>query len=509
MKNQLKIGSFLSYLQMGLGIVIGIVYTPFMIRLLGQSEYGLYNTASSTISMLSVLSLGFNSSYIRYYSRYKQKNDVEKIYKLNGLFLIIFLVIGFIALTCGLYLSNHLDIVFASGLTEKEYETARILMILLTINLAVSFPMSVFSNIISAHERFLYLRIVGMLKTVFGPLVTLPLLLMGYRSVAMVAVTVLIALISDILYFVYVIFVLKNKFIFHGFEKGIFKNLFVYTMFIAVNMVIDQINWNIGKILLGRFNGTTAVAVFSVGYSLSNYYMSFSTAISSVFTPRIHHIINSTKENILKQKEMLTDLFIKVGRIQFLILGLIASGLVFFGREFILVYWAGPGYEDAYYVALLLIFPLTIPLIQNLGIEIQRAENKHRFRSIVYAGMAIMNLILSWYLCQFYGAIGGAVGTALSYIVANGLIMNIYYHRECNINIILFWKNILQIFKGLIIPICLGIAINIFIDYSGFLKFVGVIVIYSATYFISMWLFSMNEFEKSLVKQSIRKVRKK
>ena len=443
MKNQLKIGSFLSYLQMGLGIVIGIVYTPFMIRLLGQSEYGLYNTASSTISMLTVLSLGFNSSYIRYYSRYKQKNDVEKIYKLNGLFLIIFLVIGFIALTCGLYLSNHLDIVFANGLTEKEYETARILMILLTINLAVSFPMSVFSNIISAHERFLYLRIVGMLKTVFSPLVTLPLLLMGYRSVAMVAVTVLIALISDILYFVYVIFILKNKFIFHGFEKGIFKNLFVYTTFIAVNMVIDQINWNIGKILLGRFNGTTSVAVFSVGYSLSNYYMSFSTAISSVFTPRIHHIINSTRENILKQKELLTDLFIKVGRIQFLILGLIASGLVFFGREFILVYWAGPGYEDAYYVALLLIFPLTIPLIQNLGIEIQRAENKHRFRSIVYAGMAIMNLLLSWYLCQFYGAIGGAVGTALSYIVANGLIMNIYYHRECNINIILFCKYIL------------------------------------------------------------------
>ena len=509
MKNQLKIGSFLSYLQMGLGIVIGIVYTPFMIRLLGQSEYGLYNTASSTISMLSVLSLGFNSGYIRYYSRYKQNNDTEKIYKLNGLFLIIFLVIGFIALACGLYLSNHLDIVFAAGLTEKEYATAKILMILLTINLAISFPMSVFSNIISAHERFLYLRIVGMLKTVVSPFITLPLLLMGYRSIAMVSVTVFISLCSDILYLVYVIFILKNKFIFHGFEKGIFKNLFVYTAFIAINMIIDQVNWNIGKILLGRFKGTTAVAVFSVGYSLSNYYMSFSTAISSVFTPRIHHIINSTKQNILIQKEMLTDLFIKVGRIQFIILGLIASGLVFFGREFILEYWAGEGYEESYYVALLLIFPLTIPLIQNLGIEIQRAENKHQFRSIVYAGMAIMNLILSWYLCQYYGAIGGAVGTALSYVVANGVIMNIYYHRECNINIILFWKNILHILKGMIIPICFGILADLYIDYSGFLKFVCIVIIYSIIYLLSMWFLGMNEFEQSLVLQFVRKVTKK
>ena len=62
---ELKIGSILSYLQIALGIVIGIAYTPFMLRTLGQSEYGLYNTVSSTIAILSLLSLGFNASYIR------------------------------------------------------------------------------------------------------------------------------------------------------------------------------------------------------------------------------------------------------------------------------------------------------------------------------------------------------------------------------------------------------------------------------------------------------------
>lgn len=508
MKNQLKMGSLLSYLQMGLGIVIGIVYTPFMIRLLGQSEYGLYNTASSTISMLSVLSLGFNSAYIRYYSRYKYENNKEKIYRLNGLFLIIFLLIGLVAFICGIYLSNHLDIVFANGLTKEEYEIAKVLMILLTINLAVSFPMSVFSDIISAHERFIYLRIVGMLKTVFSPFITLPLLLMGYRSIAVVGVTVFIALVSDALYFIYVIFVLKNRFVFHGFEKGIFKSLFFYTAFIALNMVIDQLNWNIGKILLGRFQGTAAVAVFSVGYSLSNYYMSFSTAISSVFTPRIHQIINTTKQNIFKQRTLLTELFVKVGRIQFLILGLILSGLVFFGQEFITVYWAGAGYEESYYVALLLIFPLTIPLIQNLGIEIQRAENKHQFRSIIYAGMAIMNLVLSWFLCQYYGAVGGAIGTAVSYVIANGLIMNIYYHKQCNIDIIFFWKNILQILKGGVLPICFGVLVNIFYSYQGTIKFLLSIVSYCVIYILSMWFLGMNEYEKILIKKFLRKVRK-
>jgi O-antigen/teichoic acid export membrane protein len=68
--NQLKWGVVLSYAQMVLGVVISIVYTPVMIRLLGKSEYGLYSTVSSTISMLSILSLGFSASYVRFFFRF-------------------------------------------------------------------------------------------------------------------------------------------------------------------------------------------------------------------------------------------------------------------------------------------------------------------------------------------------------------------------------------------------------------------------------------------------------
>ena len=197
--NQLKAGTILSYAQMLLGIIVGLVYTPIMIKLLGQSEYGLYVTVSSTITMLTVLSLGFNSSYIRYYSRYKKDNDYESIYKLNGLFLLIFLIIGAIALLCGLFLSFNLELVFDTGLTFEEYKIARVLMLLLTANLAVSFPMSVFQCIISAHERFIFLKLLGAVKTVLSPIVTLPILLLGYKSIAVVAVSVSLTLITDIM----------------------------------------------------------------------------------------------------------------------------------------------------------------------------------------------------------------------------------------------------------------------------------------------------------------------
>ena len=92
--NQLKAGIILSYTSMGVGYAISIIYTPIMLRLLGQSEYGLYNFVSSIVAYLGLLNFGFGSAYVRYYSRYKVANDRQNIAKLNGMFLIIFSVIG-------------------------------------------------------------------------------------------------------------------------------------------------------------------------------------------------------------------------------------------------------------------------------------------------------------------------------------------------------------------------------------------------------------------------------
>lgn len=502
--DQLKLGSLLSYLQMALGVLVGLLYTPVMIRILGQGEYGLYNTVSSTISMLSVLSLGFNSSYIRYFAEYKKNDDNESIYRLNGMFLCIFTIIGLVGLLCGLYLANHLEFVFSSGLTPAEYEIARKLMLVLTINLAISFPMSVFQNIISANERFVILKLLGILKTVGGPLVTLPLLLMGYRSIAMVLVTLIITCVTDVMYFVYVVFVLKNRFVFRGFERHLFVDLFTYTSFIAINIIIDQINLNVDKVLLGRYKGTVATAVYSVGYSLYHYYSMFSTAISGVFTPRVHRIVKQFEDQSVR-KRALTDLFVKVGRIQFLILGLILTGIIFFGRQFIML-WAGPEYAESYYVLLLLCIPATVPLIQNTGIEIQRALNRHQFRSIIYLFMATINLVLSIHLCQIYGAVGSAAGTAFSFAVANGLIMNIYYHQKCDIDIILFWKNIGSVAKGLLIPVVFAFGICHIVDTQKPMGLVFAIILYSIIYSSSMWCWGMNTSEKNLIRRPLNKI---
>ena len=502
--SEIKWGSILSYMQMALSIAIGVAYTPLMIRLLGQSEYGLYSTVTSTISMLSILSLGFNASYVRFFSRYKKNNDNNSIYGLNSLFLWIFIIIGVIAFICGLFLTTHVELIFKDGLSPQEYEIARILLLLLTVNLTISFPASVFSTIISANEKFILLKSMGMIRTVLSPLVNLPLLLMGFRSVALVTVSLVFSLLTDAIYIYYVLVKLRCRFKLKNVEKEVFGSLFTYTLFIAINAVVDQINNNVDRVLLGRFSGTITVAIYADGANLYTYYMQFSLAISGVFTPRIHSMYNSDYVET-KRDEEISRLFIRVGRLQYLVLMLLASGLVFFGKEFIW-FWVGDGYDRSYYVAMLLILPATVPLIQNLGIEIQRAANKHQFRSIIYLGMALCNLAITIYLCPKYGAVGAAVGTAVALILANGIIMNVYYYIKLGINIPLFWKNIFRITLGMAPVFLLGIFIMLMVSLNSLWKLLVWIIIYVFFYVISVWLLCLNEFEKDLVRLPIKKV---
>ena len=144
MKNQRKMGVILAYLSQGIHIIAGLIYTPIMLRLLGQSEYGLYQLVSSVVSYLGILNFGFSASYIRFYSRSKAASDDEGIAKLNGMFMTIFLCISLICLCCDSVMVANITMIFGDGLSITEYKTARMLMLLMVFNMALSFPNSVF-----------------------------------------------------------------------------------------------------------------------------------------------------------------------------------------------------------------------------------------------------------------------------------------------------------------------------------------------------------------------------
>lgn len=471
-----------------------------MLRLLGQSEYGLYQLVYSVVSYLSLLSFGFTASYMRFFAKAKMKKDKNEVNRLNGMFLIIFLVIALLCIICGAIMIGNIHIIFSNGLLENEYGTAKILMVLMVLNLAITFPNSVFDSITSAYERFFFQKLLLVLQNILNPFLALPLLIMGYGSIGIVCITTILTVAK---LFANIWFVLKKlnvSFCFHGLQFSLLKEMWIFTFFIFLNQIIDQINWSVDKFLLGRFAGTTAVAVYGLGSQINTMYLQFSTSISSVFVPKVHNIVTTSDDST-----ELTELFTRIGRIQFVILSLIYTGFIFLGKPF-MKFWGGEGYSESYYVTLWLIIPATIPLIQNLGLEIQRAKNKHKARSAVYFFIAIANILISIPLIKRLGPTGAAIGTAVSLLIGNGLFMNWYYHNKIGLDMIYYWKNIICLFPALIIPILFGILSINFICYNNMLKLVFGIVLYTIVFAISIFFLGLNKEEKKLFYEPFKKI---
>jgi len=491
--NQKKFGVILAYVSQGIHMASGLLYTPIMLRLLGQSEYGLYQLVNSFVSYLGLLSFGFSGAYMRFYAKYEKDNDTKEIERLNGMFFAAFSIIAAICMFCGVIMTSNITIVFGNGLTASEYPKAKILMMLMVTGVSTTMFSTVFTCYATAHEQFIFQRLLEVFQNLLNPFITLPLLLMGYGSVGMVIVSISLVILKFLVNFTFCKRKLHIKFCFTNLNFGLFKELGMFTFFIFLNQIIDKINWNLDKFLLGRFCGTVEVAVYGVAANLNLMYQSLLLAISSVFTPKVNRIVMQKNDD-----NELTNLFVKVGRIQFTMAYLIVSGYIFFGKPFIRL-WAGDGYEQSYYVGLLLLIPATMELIQYLGIEIQRAKNMHQTRSIVYAVISVGNVVLSIPLIRCLGAIGAALGTTVALLCGTWVFMNIYYHKRIGLNMIQFWKSIVSFIPSLVPSLVIGYLTNYFVSISGWGMLLAIIAIYALVYGISMLLIGLNKEEKEMI----------
>lgn len=497
--NQRKKGAVLSYVSIIANTLVQLLYTPFLIRMLGQSEYGLYSLVNSIIGYLTVLDLGFGNAIVVYTAKYRAQKKYDEEKKLHGMFFLIFCIIAVIAGILGIILYFNVDNLFGNTMTTLELKKAKIMMLILTFNLVITFIFNIYSSILNAYERFTFQKTMSILNTLLRPLLMIPFLFLGYKSITMVLIITLINVFVLISNYFYCRKKLNIRIKFSGFDKTMFNVVFGYSIWIFLGTIADKVNWNVDQFILGAISGTIAVSIYSIASQLNSLFINLSTAISGVLLPKMSKMVASNATS-----EELSNEFIKVGRIQYLVIFLMASGLVLFGKEFIKI-WAGDGFITSYYVSLWLIIPLCIPLIQNLGLSIMQALNKYRFRTMSMFVMSFINIILSIILAKKYGPVGCAIGTALSLIIVNVILMNIYYCKEINLNIKKFWFEIFKMTVPNIIPIIIILILMKLININGLLSILIFGSIYTIIYCITSYYLSMNNYERNIVNKVLIK----
>lgn len=496
---QIKAGAILGYVNYAVKMLIQLAYVPILLRLLGQAEYGVYQLVASVISYLSLLNFGFGGSYLRFYSQCK--GDKKKEDSLNGSYFIVFCIFAIIAFIAGIILTVNTKFLLGTKLTANELDLAQKLMFIMAINMAISFPISVFSAIVTSRECFIFQKIVELLKSVFNPILVIFALLLGHGSIGLVLVSTVLTVIAAGINIWYVLVKINAGFDFNNFNMKLMKEVGAFSFFIFLNSIIDQINWNVDKFLLGRFVGSISIALYSVGAQINNIYIQITDMLATVVAPRVN-VIAANERNPLQK---LSALWIKVGRMQAMLVLAMISGFVIFGKEFI-VLWAGQEYGSAYYITLLLIIPVSIPLCQTLGVDIQRALNKHQYRSFVYAAVAIANLLISIPLVKKYGAIGAALGTTVALLLGNVFIMNIIYQKIIGLDVLMFWRSMLTLIPSVVPSVICSIVYKKFVIIDRWSTLLIGCILFMLVYIASLYLFGMNQEEKAMLSPLTRKI---
>lgn len=501
--NQLKTGVILSYITLIISNIVPIFYTPWMLNILGQHEYGVYSLSNSIVGYLSLLSFGLGSSMIKFITDYIAKEDKDGERKIVNLFLFIYIIISIITLCVGIVISLNVKYIFNAGLTNKEIDTMKILVFLVSVNTCISFISSVFGAVVISHEKYIFNKLLSLITTILGPISNIIMLIYGFKSIGLVLSSMIISSIYFIINVAYCRMKLDIKISFKNLDFSPIKIIFSFSIYIFINEIVNMLYWSTDKFILGMYMGTVYISIYTVGASFNNYFISLSTAISNVIFPKINKMVNKNASNL-----ELTKVFIKIGRLQYIILALAGSGFVLFGQQFIRL-WVGSSYKDAYWVAILTIIPSIIPLIQNTGLSIIQAKSIHQYRTKNFLVIAILNVILSLILVKPFGMIGCAIATSIAYIIGPVICMNRFYYKKAGIDIPLFWKNIFGMSKPIVILMFLYAFILSQINILNWRSLFTNIIIYTIIYMILLWKYSINNYEKQLISGVFLKIFRK
>ena len=500
--NQVKVGAILSYVIIFVNNVVGLIYTPFMLRMMGQNEYGLYSLVSSVVAYLTILDFGFNNTIVRYTAKYRAEGKEEEQYKMFGMFFLVYCIISFVTIVIGTILYANIDNLFDTTMTLDDLYKIKIMVLLMIANIAFTFPMSIWGGIITAYEKFVFQKMLNLSRVILNPLCMSVLLMIGYKAIALVVITTLFNVIILILNAIYCRKKLKIKIRFGKLDIGFFKEVFAFSVWIFLCAIVDRLYWSSGQFILGIYVNAIEIAVFAIAVQIQAFYGSFSFAISGLLLPRVMRIIVNNEDN----KEI-SDLFIKIGRILTYPMSLLLCCYILFGKHFVIL-WAGEEYSLAYNMTLCFIVPELFTAIQQMGYSILQAQNRVKFRAISQLVVSSIAITVCIPLAKHFGGIGCAFGIGLGIFIGNVIIINIYYHNRVGINMIKFWKEILHlIIYPIMISLCYSIVLCFFTPNSIY-QYILHITVFSLMFIVGTGIFNFNEYEKNLIVKPILRILK-
>lgn len=493
-------GAIISYVSIFLNIVISLVYTPWMIRQIGVSDYGLYSLVGTFLGYF-MLDFGLSGTITRFVAKYRAEGNEQKVANMLGLTAKVYLVLDSIIFAVVFILYFFLTDIFGGGLTPGELEKLKVLYCIAGTFSVLSFLFKPVSGAMMAYEFFVEDKLLDMLVRVGTVVFIIIMLFLCGNVYHLVFITGFVGFSAALIR--YTIFIRKSKLKINWryFEKAELLGLFSFSVWVLVVQLSQMFRMSLIPTILGICSNTTEISVFSVGRNLQGMVYTISAALNGLFLPMVSRMVQSG------DRKGIMDLMIRVGRIQLYIILLIFSGFCVFGQSFILL-WVGETFNASYYVFLLLVFVNILSFTTHIGMVMVLAENKIKHTAMRVLVSSLIGLVLSIIVAPKYGAVGCAAATGFA-LVLTQILYTVFYHRKMGLDMGYFFRNChLRIMPLIVVYALIGYFIcrNLIIN-NWFMLFV-VIGVYTIGYFAVAWFLLANDYEKGLILGFVTKKKK-
>lgn len=485
---QIKIGALISYASIAFSIISGILYIPWMIEEIGQSDYGIYTLANSIITLL-MIDVGLGTATSRFVAKYRAENREHEIPGFLGAVYKIYLLIDaliFLVLVTVYFFS---DLIYVN-LTPAELEKFKTVFIITGVYSLISFPCMTFQGILTAYEKFIPLKLADLIQRVGTVLFTVIALLLGMKLYALVAVHAIVGLVAILVKFLAVHQSTRVAFV--KTDPSQYKMILGFSIWSAIYGLAQRLIFNITPTILGATvtGATAAIAVFGIITTIEGYAYTFTTAINGMFLSKITRLLQGDDDG-----EKLTALAIRVGRFQYALNGLIVVGFAFVGQSFIDL-WVGADYAPAYYGILLVLLPgLLFNSLQIFNTAIM-AENLVKYQALIQIAVGICNVILSVIFSTLWGVLGASLSIFIAYLLR--FLLNAWLiRRKLRVN---WGAYVKQCYLKMSLPIVatglVFVGLHLVWSIDSWLALVLKALSIIGIYLIFVWLLGLNKAER-------------
>lgn len=499
-----KIGVIYSYVLMFAEVISAMLFTPFLIRMLGQSQYAVYQLTSQITSYLALLDLGVSNAVIRYMAKYRADNDLKHQEEFLGVATLFYLVICVITVIAGIVLVIVFPYAFAKGLTAEEIVLSQKMLSVTMLTSAVTLGTSSFSTTLIAYERFSFSKGMSILFTVMKVAISFVALKLGAKALGVVTVYFVLTLITRLSYTAYVLFRLKLRPKFKNPDTSFIKETVSYSAFVFLQMIATQINSMTDTVLLGILvkSSSAIIAVYSAGAQIIQYFKTIGTHFNGVLMAGVVRMVEGKASAKQLQDEM-----VRIGRIIFMMLGMVFTVFIVFGKQF-MVLWAGEDYEKSYLVAVAIMVPTMFSIVQAIGGQILWAMNRHKKQAVIQIVSALINIVLTSALISWKALEGAVLGSVIALSVGDVLCMNVMFKKEIKISLTEYYYGL---FKGILPSLVLCyVSGKLFslvgLSSYGWLGFVVNCAVPVAVYAVCLTVFGMNASEKNMLFGIVKKL---